>query len=87
MDIKPGAWGFSAGPGTESLSCNVGNVGSTPGQGTKTPHAEELLSPRATTPGAWATTGGPTETPDDNEDAASMTEPKGQSQSQTPAAH
>lgn len=28
-------------------------------QGTKTPHAEEQLSPRATTTGAWATSGGP----------------------------
>lgn len=45
VDIKPEAGGFPGGPVMESLSCNVGNVGSIPGWGTKTPHAEEQLRP------------------------------------------
>ena len=35
----------------KNLPCSAGDVGSIPGQGLKTPHAKEQLSPCATTRG------------------------------------
>ena len=40
---------FPGGPVVKNPSCNAGDAGSIPGQGTKIPHATGLLSPRATT--------------------------------------
>ena len=37
------------GPVVKNPSCNAGDSGSIPGQGTKNPHAMGQLSPRATT--------------------------------------
>ena len=42
---------FPGGSMVESLSCKAGDVGLTPGQGTKIPHAGEQISPHATTRG------------------------------------
>ena len=41
--------GFPGGPGVKNPPFNAGDVGLVPGQGTKIPHAVELLSPQATT--------------------------------------
>ena len=40
---------FPGGPVVKNLPSNAGDMRSTPGQGTKIPHASEQLSPRATT--------------------------------------
>ena len=40
---------FSDGPGVKNLPCNAEDIGSIPGQGTKSPHAMEWLSLPATT--------------------------------------
>ena len=40
---------FPGGPVVKNPPCNAGDVGPTPGQGTKIPHALAQLSPRATT--------------------------------------
>ena len=40
---------FPSGPVVKNWPYNVGDAGSTPGQGTKIPHATGQLSPRATT--------------------------------------
>ena len=40
---------FPGGPVVKNPPANAGDVGSIPGQGTKTPHAVGQLSPRATT--------------------------------------
>ena len=40
---------FSGGPEVKNLPSNTGDTGSIPGWGTKIPHAEEQLSPHATT--------------------------------------
>ena len=40
---------FPGGPVVENPSYNAGDTGLTPGQGTKIPHAEGQLSPRAAT--------------------------------------
>ena len=40
---------FPGGPVVKNPLCNAGDMGSTPGQGTKIPHALEQLSPHATT--------------------------------------
>ena len=39
---------FPGSPAIKILPCNAGDVGSTPGLGTKLPHVEEQLSPCAT---------------------------------------
>ena len=41
-------WDFPGGPVVKNPSCNAGDAGSTPGLGTKIPHATKQLSPRAT---------------------------------------
>ena len=41
--------GFPGGPVVKSLPHNGGNVGSTPGRGTKIPHVKGQPSPRAAT--------------------------------------
>ena len=43
-------WDFLGGPVVKNLPCNAGDAGSTPGRGTKIPHAVEQLSPDAVTP-------------------------------------
>ena len=40
---------FPGGPVVENPPCNAGDLGSIPGQGTKTPHALEQLNPHAVT--------------------------------------
>ena len=40
---------FSGGPGVKNLPSNAGDVGLTPGQGTKIPQALGLQSPHAST--------------------------------------
>ena len=40
---------FPGGPAVKNLLCNAGYTGLVPSRGTKTPHAREQLSPRATT--------------------------------------
>ena len=40
---------FPGSPAIKILPCNAGDVGSTPGLGTKIPHVEEQLSPCAAT--------------------------------------
>ena len=50
---KRGSKDPPGGPVVKNLSCNAEDVGSVPGQGTKIPHASELLS-------LWATTKDPT---------------------------
>ena len=47
--IKESLWDFPGGPVVKSLPCNAGDMSSIPGQGTKTPHAQEQLSPYAAT--------------------------------------
>ena len=47
--VKEERRGFPGGPGVENPSRNAGDVGSTPGRGTKIPHASGQLSPCATT--------------------------------------
>ena len=47
--IKYVPWDFPGGPVVGNLPCNTGDVGSTPGLGTKIPHAMGQLTPRATT--------------------------------------
>ena len=42
-------WDFPGGPVVKNLRYNAGDEGSTPGRGTKIPHASGQLSPRATT--------------------------------------
>ena len=42
-------WDFPGGPGVKNPPSNAGDVGSTPGRGTKIPHATGQLSLRATT--------------------------------------
>ena len=41
-------WDFPGSPEVKNLPCTAGDSGSIPGQGTKTPHASEQLSPCAT---------------------------------------
>ena len=40
---------FPGGPVVKNLPCKAGDTGSIPGWGTKIPHAEEQLTPHATT--------------------------------------
>ena len=40
-------WDFPGGPVVKNPSCSAGDSGSTPGRGTKIPHAAGQLSPRA----------------------------------------
>ena len=56
MDVPPQAESkftlpgdFPGGPVVKNLPSNAGDTGSTPGQGTKIPHATEQPSPCATT--------------------------------------
>ena len=42
-------WGLPGGPGVKNSPCNAGDVGVTPGQGTKIPHAMGQLSLSAAT--------------------------------------
>ena len=44
-----GFWDFPVSPVVKNLPCNAKDMGSTPGQGTKIPHATEQLSLYATT--------------------------------------
>ena len=44
---RKGHLDFPGGPVVKNLSCNEGDAGSIPGQGTKIPHAVGQLSPRA----------------------------------------
>ena len=46
---KSAFWDFPCGPVLKNPPSNSGDVGSTPGWGTKTPHAIGQLSPCATT--------------------------------------
>ena len=46
---KTNVKGFPGGSVVKNPPASVGNTGSIPGQGTKTPHAKEQLSPCATT--------------------------------------
>ena len=42
-------WDFHGGPMLKSLPSSAGNVGSTPGRGTRIPHAAGQLSPHTAT--------------------------------------
>ena len=45
----PCTWDFTGGPVVKNPPCNAGDAGSTPGRGTKVPHAVEQLSLSVTT--------------------------------------
>ena len=45
----PKSMDFLGGPVVKNLPCNVGDMGSNPGRGTKIPHAVEQLSLHTTT--------------------------------------
>ena len=43
------SWDFPSGPVVKNMLCNAEDSGSSPGQGTKIPHAKKQLNPHATT--------------------------------------
>ena len=47
--LKVMGWDFPGGPVVKILPCNTEATGSTPGQGSRIPHATRQLSPRAAT--------------------------------------
>ena len=49
MKYKDVKWDLPGGPVVKNPSCNAGDTGSSPGQGTKIPHVVGQLSPRAAT--------------------------------------
>ena len=49
VSLQVSTWDFPGGPVVKSPSCNAGDVGLIPGQGTKISHAMGQLSPGATT--------------------------------------
>ena len=49
LSLKTQRRDFPGGPVVKNPPSNAGDVGSTPGGGTKVPHAARQLSPRATT--------------------------------------